>query len=123
VSQTGMPVTRSASVTARGTVINLQILPEHRQQPAAVSQVRALVDHGLEGDAHGKKKAGSRRQILILDKSTLQELGLRPGDLREQITSTFPFWRLSPQGHFFRSGRSLASSRGPASRAPTSARS
>ncbi len=78
MSQTGMPVTRSASVTARGTVINLQILPEHRQQPAAVSQVRALVDHGLEGDAHGKKKAGSRRQILILDKSTLQELGLRP---------------------------------------------
>ena len=113
MSQTGMPVTRSASVTARGTVINLQILPEHRQQPAAVSQVRALVDHGLEGDAHGKKKAGSRRQILILDKSTLQELSLRPGDLREQITIDFSLLETLPAGTLLQIGQVTCELTGP----------
>ncbi len=105
MSQTGRPARQSASATPRGTVTNLQIFPEHRQQPAAVSQVRALVDQGLEGDAHGKKKAGSRRQILILDRGTLQELGLRPGDLREQITIDFPPLETLPAGTLLQIGQ------------------
>jgi MOSC domain-containing protein YiiM len=83
----------------------LQILPEHGQHPATVSQVRALVDHGLEGDAHGKKKARSRRQILVLDQRTLQELGLRPGDLREQITIDFPPLEALPPGTLLQIGQ------------------
>ncbi len=113
MSQSGGPARQSASVTPRGSVTNLQILPEHRQQPAAVSQVRALVNQGLEGDAHGKKKAGSRRQILILDRGTLQELGLRPGDLREQITIDFPPLETLPAGTLLQIGQVTCELTGP----------
>lgn len=113
MSQTGRPARQSASAPPRGTVTNLQILPEHRQQPAAVSQVRALVDHGLEGDTHGKKKAGSGRQILILDQGTLQELGLRPGDLREQITLDFPLLETLPAGTLLQIGQVTCELTGP----------
>ncbi len=113
MSQIGRPARQSASATPRGTVTNLQILLEHRQQPAAVSQVRALVDQGLEGDAHGKKKAGSRRQILILDRGTLQELGLRPGDLREQITIDFPPLETLPAGTRLQIGQVTCELTGP----------
>lgn len=113
MSQTSPSSERSAAATSRGTVINLQILPEHRQQPAAVSQVRALVDYGLEGDAHGKKKAGSRRQILILDQGTLRDLGLRPGDLREQITIDFPPLETLPAGTLLQIGQVTCELTGP----------
>src|SRR2546430_11329732 len=42
-----------------GRVIGLQTLVEHRGQPEPVRRAKALVDLGLEGDVHGKKKAGS----------------------------------------------------------------
>jgi MOSC domain-containing protein YiiM len=113
VSQTRPLSGQSTPATSRGTVINLQILPEHRQQPAAVSQVRALVDYGLEGDAHGKKKAGSRRQILILDKGTLRDLGLHPGDLREQITIDFPPLETLPAGTLLQIGQVTCELTGP----------
>lgn len=88
----------------RGAVVSLQIITEHREKPSRVHQVRALVDHGLEGDVHGKKRAGSRRQILILDGGVLQAFGLQPGDLREQITVDFPALDSLPAGTLLRIG-------------------
>jgi MOSC domain-containing protein YiiM len=78
-----------------------------------VSEVRALVDHGLEGDAHGKKKASSQRQILLLDRGTLQALGLRPGDLREQITIDFPLLETLPAGTRLQIGQATCELTGP----------
>src|SRR2546422_11195569 len=102
-------------MSTSGRVIGLQILVEHRGQPEPVRRAKALVDLGLEGDVHGKKKAGSRRQVLIVDRATLKKagsrrqvlivdratleaLGLRPGDLREQITVEFPALETLPSG-------------------------
>jgi MOSC domain-containing protein YiiM len=48
-----------------------------------VSEVVARVGGGLEGDVHAHR---SSRAVLIIDRATLDALGLAPGDLREEIT-------------------------------------
>lgn len=101
------------AMTSTGKVISLHILAEHRERPEAVKQVTALVDHGLVGDVHGKKKAGSRRQVLIVDRATLDTLGLRPGDLREQITIEFPTLETLPAGTLLRVGQVTCELSGP----------
>ena len=52
-------------------------------QPVAAAQ--AVADFGLEGDRHAR--AGSRRQVLLVEKETLDALGLAPGIVRENITT------------------------------------
>src|SRR5207247_5967796 len=41
------------------------------------------VDGGIEGDVHAQR---TTRAVLVIDRSTLEALDLRPGDLREEIT-------------------------------------
>jgi MOSC domain-containing protein YiiM len=73
-----------------GRVIGLHILPTHGERPQPRTEVRALVGQGLEGDLHGKgRAAGTGRQVLVMDRRTLEASGLHPGDLREQITVDF----------------------------------
>lgn len=48
-------------------------------------EVRAVADRGLEGCAHGRP--GSKRQVLLVDRETLEAMDLRPGLLRENITT------------------------------------
>lgn len=51
----------------------------------AVHSARAETGQGLIGDA----AYGSRnRQVLLIDSETLQEFGLSPGDVRENLTSS-----------------------------------
>lgn len=89
----------------RGSVVGLQLLARHGEAPRRVSQVRALVGRGLEGDLHGKTRAtGSRRQVLILDSGVPRAFGLQPGDLREQITVDFPGLDGLPAGSRLRIG-------------------
>ncbi len=52
-------------------------------QPLTVAQ--AVADFGLEGDRHAR--AGSRRQVLLVEKETLDALDLAPGTVRENITT------------------------------------
>jgi MOSC domain-containing protein YiiM len=52
-------------------------------QPLTVAQ--AVADFGLDGDRHAK--AGSRRQVLLVEKETLDTLDLAPGMVRENITT------------------------------------
>jgi MOSC domain-containing protein YiiM len=73
-----------------GVVLSVQLLGRHGERPRPVAAARALPDRGLEGDLHGQGRAGGRRQILLIDRASLEALGLRPGDLREQITVDFP---------------------------------
>ncbi len=51
----------------------------------SVEAIRALYDHGLEGDAHARP--GGARQVLFMDIETLNVLGLPPGALKENITT------------------------------------
>lgn len=68
------------------TVISLQLHHSEGQPLTPVAQAQALLDLGLEGDSHSLRGPGRKRQVLILDVSTADQFGLRPGELREQIT-------------------------------------
>lgn len=57
----------------------------HRLPMKAVEEIRAVVDRGLEGCAHGG--FGSKRQVLLVDVETLDLLGLQPGQIKENITT------------------------------------
>lgn len=81
-----------------GRILNLQLLTGHGNPPRPVSEVRAIVGRGLEGDLHGKSRPDTRRQVLIVDRSTLLTFGLTPGALREQITVDFSQLETLPVG-------------------------
>ena len=50
-----------------------------------LQEARLLADFGLEGCAHAKPGAG--RQVLLVDRETLEAMQLEPGILRENITT------------------------------------
>lgn len=45
---------------------------------------------GIEGDIYFDDARRAKRQVLLLDKGTLDEFGYAPGILREQILVSFP---------------------------------
>jgi MOSC domain-containing protein YiiM len=50
-----------------------------------LSEVRAVGDVGFEHCAHGRP--GSKRQVLLVDRETLEAMDLKPGIIRENITT------------------------------------
>ena len=70
-----------------GKVVSLQIVPGNHAPPRFVEEVQPIQGGGLEGDWHRKH---SRRALLLMDAGDLEDLGLSPGDLREQITVDLP---------------------------------
>ena len=51
----------------------------------ALPEVHALHDVGFAGCAHARP--GGARQVLLVDQETLDALGLKPGIIRENITT------------------------------------
>jgi MOSC domain-containing protein YiiM len=45
---------------------------------------QALENRGVEGDRHAKP--GSKRSVLFMEQEVLDRFGLKPGDVREQVT-------------------------------------
>ena len=66
-------------------VQNLFRAPEKRLPMEELSEVRAAGDSGFDGCSHGRP--GSKRQVLLVDRETLEAMDLRPGILRENITT------------------------------------
>ena len=66
-------------------VVGLHLHERHGEQPRAVSEVTGRIGGGIEGDSHAGR---TKRAVVIVDRSTHEALGLQPGDLREQITTT-----------------------------------
>jgi MOSC domain-containing protein YiiM len=66
-----------------GTVVALQLCPGHRLPMVGRSEVRAVAGLGLEGDFHAR---GGRRQVLLIDLEILEDLGLTPGQVKENLT-------------------------------------
>jgi MOSC domain-containing protein YiiM len=64
-------------------VVSLQLHERHGEHPRPVATVSARIGGGLEGDSHVSRQL---RAVVVLDRSTLDALGLEFGDLREQIT-------------------------------------
>jgi MOSC domain-containing protein YiiM len=50
-----------------------------------LTEVRAVSDAGFEDCAHARP--GSKRQVLLVDRETLEAMDLQPGILRENITT------------------------------------
>src|SRR5467141_1062038 len=50
-----------------------------------LSEVRALDNAGFEGCAHARP--ASKRQVLLVDRETLEAMDLQPGIIRENITT------------------------------------
>jgi MOSC domain-containing protein YiiM len=48
-------------------------------------QILARANHGFDGCAHARP--GGSRQVLLIDTETLQEFGVAPGALKENITT------------------------------------
>ena len=68
----------------QGTVVALQLCKERRQPMTPVQEAIAISDLGLEGDQHARD--GSARQVLLMDKETLDALGLATGVIKENVT-------------------------------------
>src|SRR3989337_2294367 len=97
-----------------GRVIGLHVLQTHGERPQPRTEVRALVGSGLEGDLHGKgRAAGTGRQVLVMDRETLEASGLVPGDLREQLTVDFAALETLPVGTHLRVGSATLEVTGP----------
>jgi MOSC domain-containing protein YiiM len=70
-----------------GRVVSLQVVPGNHADPRFVEEAMPIQGGGLEGDWH-RKRGG--RALLLMDAEDLRDLGLSPGDLREQITIDLP---------------------------------
>ncbi len=65
-------------------VTALHLCPGHRMPMRPVAEAQAVAELGFVGDAHAKQR--SRRQLLLMPAEILDDFGLQPGDVRENIT-------------------------------------
>ena len=64
-------------------VVSLQLHEAHGKPMRNVAEAAVRVGGGIEGDSHVGR---SKRAVTVVDRSTHDAVGVRPGDLREQIT-------------------------------------
>lgn len=67
-------------------VVALHLSTARRVPMLTPERAKAVAAHGLEGDRHAKRN--SRRSVLLVEMETLEALGLSPGDVREQVTTS-----------------------------------
>lgn len=70
----------------------------------ALDQAEAVVGHGLEGCAHANPP---RREVLFASKERLEEVGVEPGQIRENITVDGVDVHTWPVGQRVRAGEAL----------------
>lgn len=69
---------------ANPTVVALHLNVGSRKPLTPVERVNAVADRGLEGNRHFK--TGSHRSVLVVEQEVLDQFGLVPGAVREQVT-------------------------------------
>jgi MOSC domain-containing protein YiiM len=82
-----------------GNIVNLHIARESGVPPDPVQQATAISAKGLEGDRSCSE--GNPRQVLLIAKEDLDELDLKPGQLKENITTTGLDLSQAQAGHVF----------------------
>ena len=70
----------------QGTITNIHIARVKETPSDPVQEATAIANQGLEGDRSCKPDA--LRQVLVMDKETLDEMELTPGIIKENITTT-----------------------------------
>jgi MOSC domain-containing protein YiiM len=83
-------------------VQNLFRAPKKHWPMEELTEVRAVSDTGFEDCAHAR--SGSKRQVLLVDRETLEAMELRPGILRENITTDGLNVNSLPIGQLLRAG-------------------
>jgi MOSC domain-containing protein YiiM len=75
-----------------GRVEWIGLCAEPHGELRSVPEATLLVDHGLEGDHHAKRKAGSKRQVTLIQQEHLAAIGgllhrepIPPGLLRRNL--------------------------------------
>jgi MOSC domain-containing protein YiiM len=66
-------------------VQNLFRAPKKHAPVEELAEAIAVGDRGFEDCAHGRP--GSKRQVLLVDRETLEAMDLQPGIIRENITT------------------------------------
>jgi MOSC domain-containing protein YiiM len=66
-------------------LIHLFRAPKRREPMEELQEARAVEDEGLEGCAHARPHG--KRQVLLMDRETLDVFGLVPGIVRENVTT------------------------------------
>ncbi len=69
----------------KGVIVSLQLCPGYRKPMNIVTTAEAIENLGLKNDKHAI--ADSSRQVLLIEKETLDELGLQLGQVKENITT------------------------------------
>jgi MOSC domain-containing protein YiiM len=68
-----------------GTIVNLHLARVKDTPSDPVQVATAISGHGLEGDRNCRQD--NPRQVLVLDRETLDVLEMKPGQLKENITT------------------------------------
>jgi MOSC domain-containing protein YiiM len=68
------------------SVLHLFRAPRRRLPMEELAEILAVEDSGFAGCAHARP--GGKRQVLLVDRETLELMELRPGLIRENITTT-----------------------------------
>ena len=66
------------------TVVALHTSTKNRAPLTSQEQAVAVEAHGIQGDRHSLR--GNRRAVLFVEREVLDQFGLAPGDVREQVT-------------------------------------
>jgi MOSC domain-containing protein YiiM len=66
-------------------ILHIFRAPKKRLPMEELEEVQVISNVGLEGCAHGRPDSG--RQVLLVDRETLEAMDLRPGIVRENITT------------------------------------
>ena len=64
-------------------VVSLQVHEGHGKPMRSVSEAQGRAGGGIEGDSHVSR---TKRAVTVVDLTTHESVGVKPGDLREQIT-------------------------------------
>ncbi len=86
----------------QGTITNLHIARVKGTPSDPVQEATAISGLGLDGDRSAYE--GNTRQVLFIDKETLDDLGLAPGQVKENITVTGLDLSQTKAGQAFRIG-------------------
>jgi hypothetical protein len=93
-----------AQVGSKGAVTHLFLCRKRHEPMTPAPQAKAVLGHGLEGDWHTKRRVDAPNQVLVMDSDTLRALGMKPGELREQVTVDLPGLHALTAGSLLRVG-------------------
>lgn len=94
-----------------GEVLHLFTCLVHRFPMQDVSEVEVIHDKGFKGCIHGRP--GSKRQVSLIDRETLDKFGLAPGVVKENITTRGLDFQTLATGNVLRIGNCILEITGP----------